>query len=149
MNTDVLPEVFFDVGDDACDCTFQRIGLWTNPYIGETLEVRMCCIWAELYKLFPQHVRVTPAYLDSNTNEWSEGPANWDGETDMPAYLWYRQLSRKEGLTLPEIRTKYADQTPPVGTPRPVVEDGDTTFTDALLEMVFDLAERLGRLEAK
>lgn len=102
-----LPEQFWDVEDDKCDCTYQRIGLWTNPYIGETLEVRMCCIWAELYKLFPNMVRVTDAFFDYNKNEWVTRQREWDGELDMPESIWFRQLAKKLGKSVDEVRQEY------------------------------------------
>ena len=78
----MLPETFWETNDDACDCTYQRIGMWTNPYLAETLEVRMCCIWSKLYELFPQYVRTTPAFLNHNTGEWETEPREWDGEDE-------------------------------------------------------------------
>ena len=142
-----LPEAAWLHGDDACDCTFQRIGLWKNPYIGETLEVRMCCIWAELYKLFPQFVRVTPAYLTGD-DEWDTSVREWDGEHDMPRDIWYRQRARIEGLMLTEVREKYATQSPPAGTPREAPEPGVDPL-DALFAMLTHLAERIVALEEK
>ena len=140
----VIPESFWDNQDDACDCTFQRIGMWKNPYLGETLEVRMCCIWAELYKLFPQHVRTTPAYLVDD-KEWDSRVREWDGEADMPEAIWYRHYARKHGVSLAEAR-KVAG-TPPKGTPRPVVENDTVDPIEALLAMVTHLAERIAQLE--
>ena len=144
----MLPETVWLHGDDACDCTFQRIGLWKNPYIGETLEVRMCCIWDELYKLFPQHVRRTPAYLNGD-DEWIPGQQEWDGEQDMPRALWYRQLARKHGKPLPEIRGIYGAVPAPFGIPRPAPEGETIDPIEALLAMVTHLAERVVALEAK
>lgn len=113
----VIPENVWDVNDDGCDCTFQRVGMWSNPYIGKTLEVRMCCIWAELYKLFPQYVRETDAYLHGN--EWiAGGPMEWDGEADMPRSIFYRQRATADGTTVAEARAAYAHRTPPKGTPK-------------------------------
>ena len=86
-------EVSWDHEDDLCDCTFQRIGMWKNPYIGEMLEVRMCCIWKELYKQFPEFVRVT-----------KHEPAIWDGESDMPKSIWHRQLANHLGISIEEAR---------------------------------------------
>jgi len=103
-----FPDTFWDCQDDLCDCTYQRIGMWTNPYIAETLEVRMCCIWAEIYRMFPQFVRVTPAYLDGNTKGWVTEPADWNGEAEMPKAIWYRQLARKQGRLVQDIRTEYS-----------------------------------------
>lgn len=80
-------------GDDLCDCTFQRIGNWYNPYLGEMLEVRLCCIWAEIYKQYPQFVRI-----------FSTDPAEWNGESDMPKALWYRQQAKVRGVPLAEVR---------------------------------------------
>ena len=140
-----FPEEFWDVQDDHCDCTFQRIGMWTNPYLGETLEVRMCCIWEELYKLFPDKVRRTSAFLDYNRNEWNPTPQEWDGEDDMPSAIWHRQLSRKTGKPLAAIRAEYANQEPPKGKPRPVVEP-EPGFADVLFQMVIGLADEVGKL---
>ena len=105
-----LPDVEWTHGDDLCDCIFQRIGLWKNPYLAETLEVRMCCIWAELYKQFPDFVRTIPGYWLDNEQRWETVPWEWNGETDMPTYLWYRHLARKQGRTVGEIRAEYADR---------------------------------------
>jgi hypothetical protein len=143
----LIPETFWNHEDDACDCTFQRIGMWKNPYLGETLEVRMCCIWAELYKLFPQHVRVTPAYLVDD-KEWDTRVREWDGESDMPESIWYRHYARKHGVTVAEAR-KVAGK-PPKGTPRPVVEQEPTIDpVEAMLAMCTHLAERITELEAR
>ena len=143
----LLPENVWQHGDDACDCTFQRIGMWTNPYLAETLEVRMCCIWEELYKLFPQHVRRVPAYL-TNNDDWETEPREWDGETEMPRALWYRQQARRDGTAVADARSRYAHLTPPQGTPRPVVEQGPA-FAEVLLEMVMGLAEEVAGLKAQ
>ena len=153
----LFPEEFWDVNDDACDCVFQRIGMWTNPYLGETLEVRMCCIWAELYKFFPDKMRVTKGFLNYNTNEWEPEPREWDGEDDMPPSIWYRHLARVEGVTVAEAREKYRyrDEERPRGTPRPQVEpvpsQGDflMDMLTSLGQMMAELLERVERLEAK
>ena len=142
----VFPESFWNHEDDACDCTFQRIGMWKNPYVGETLEVRMCCIWAELYKLFPQHVRVTPAYLVDD-KEWDARVWEWDGESDMPRSIWYRQLARQHGITVAEARARYAHLDPPKGTPLPVRENDAIDPVQALVAMVTHLADRIVELE--
>jgi len=146
MTPAVLPEMFWDVQDDACDCTFQRIGMWTNPYLGETLEVRMCCIWEKLYELFPGLARKTPAFFDYNRDEWVSDVREWDGEAEMPRSIWYRHLAKKEGKPLAQIRDEYGHLNPPPGTPREPEPQG-SSFTEALLDMVFDLAERLRKLE--
>ena len=148
----VLPESFYDINDDACDCTFVRIGMWTNPYLGETLEVRMCCIWAELYKFFPQFVRVTAAFKDYNNDVWQPEVMEWNGETDMPANLWYRQLARKHGGTVAEMRTRYAGMEPPRGVPlaRPEPQEEPSeppaNIAEVLFEMIQGLADEVGRL---
>lgn len=145
----VLPEAFWDNQDDGCDCTYQRIGMWTNPYLAETLEVRMCCIWAELYKLFPQHVRTTSAFKDYNVDEWVSTPRDWDGEADMPESIWYRQLARKHGIPVTEARERYAHTTPPKGMPRPVVESPqEPTVTEYVLTAMEVLADEVARLRA-
>lgn len=146
----VLPEEFMDTNDDKCDCTFVRIGMWTNPYLAETLEVRMCCIWKSLYELFPQHVRVTPAFLDYNAGQWVTEPQEWNGEDDMPRSLWYRQQARKNGGTVSQMRTEFADAEAPKGTPRPV-EEGEppVDLVAVLFEMIDGLAQEIGSLKAQ
>ena len=132
LGAGMVPEEFWDVNDDLCDCTFQRIGMWTNPYLGETLEVRMCCIWAEFYKLFPQFVRVIPAFLDYNKDEWVTEAMEWNGETDMPKPVWYRQIARREGISVTEARDRYRgrDGERPRGKgPLTVVGTGSTWLT--------------------
>lgn len=143
----VLPEAFWTNQDDGCDCTYQRIGMWSNPYIAETLEVRLCCIWAELYKLFPEHVRVTPAFLNHNTEEWETTPKDWDGETDMPEAIWYRHLARKHGSTVAEARERYAHLSPPKGIPRPAAPQVPTV-NDFFLTALEVLGEEVERLRA-
>lgn len=141
----LFPEEFWDVNDDVCDCVFQRIGMWTNPYLGETLEVRMCCIWAELYKLFPDKVRVTKGFLNYNTNQWEREPYEWNGEEDMPRSIWYRHMARKEGITVAEAREKYRGEAPPKGTPRPVAPPAPSQG-DFLMDMFGSLAVQFSEL---
>jgi hypothetical protein len=104
LSVGMLPDVQWKMHDDLCDCTYQRIGMWTNPYLADTLEVRMCCIWAEIYKAFPQFVRQVPAFWDYNTEEWVTEPAEWNGEDDMEVSMWHRQLARQTGKSLAEVR---------------------------------------------
>jgi len=114
-----VPEIRWQHGDDLCDCVFQRIGDWANPYIGRTLRVRMCCIWKELYKEFPQYVQEIPAYYNENTELYEEEPWEWNGDFDMPRALWHRQLAYMTGLDIPEVREKFENETPPKAVPRP------------------------------
>ena len=96
------------LGDDKCDCAYQRIGEWGNPYLAQTIQFRFCCIWAELSKQFPQFVQEVPAFWDDNRLEPLTEPQAWDSEEmDMPLYLWYRQLSRQTGRPLADIRAEY------------------------------------------
>jgi len=151
LESDVLtaatfPEDSWDTWDDQCDCMYTRIGFWTNPYLAETLEVRMCCIWDELYKLFPGKMRKTPAYMNLNSGEWEKDPLEWNGEYDMPAGLWYRQLSRQTGRSVAECREAYKDQTPPKGVPRPVVEEPEPE-SDPMMDMLLSLAQIVAGLK--
>ncbi len=103
-----LPDAHWILGDNLCDCTFQRIADWTNPYLAQTLRVRLCCIFAELYKQFPQFVQEIPAYWDQGRWRYVPEPAAWDSdEMDMPVYLWHRQLAKQQGKSLAEIRAEY------------------------------------------
>lgn len=93
--------------DDLCDCTYQRAGYWNNPYIGETYEVRICCLYAEFEKMWPQYFKRTQIEA-----------AHWNGEDDMPASIWYRQIAKGAGVPV-SLARKIADGlTPPKGTPR-------------------------------
>lgn len=114
-----LEGIEWEHDDDLCDCTYQRIGFWTNPYLGETLKYRFCCIWAKFAEMFPDFVQVIPAYFDGNSRRYIEGCAPWDGESDMPRAIWYRQLAHQQGRSLTEIRAEYADLEPPKGVKRP------------------------------
>ena len=109
---ELLPAGHWLHGDDKCNCVFQRLGEWTNPYIGRTLRVRFCCIWAELHKMFPQFVQEIPAYYDSNRHEWEIGTREWDDpDWDMPLPLWYRQLAQRSGKDLDSVRKEYSKRT--------------------------------------
>jgi hypothetical protein len=147
-----LPDVLWKHGDDLCDCTYQRICMWTNPYLATTHEIRLCCVWAKLGEQYPDLVRDIPAYWDVNAEEWQTEAAEWDGETDMPAYLWYRHLARKEGLTVGGARAKYASRLheKPVGQPRPVVEPEETVDIVAVMwEALTSLAAEVAELKAR
>jgi hypothetical protein len=148
-----LPEDRWAVGDDLCDCTYQRIFQVTNPYLGETLEMRLCCIWDELTQLFPAFVRRVPAYFDINGNEWVREPQPWNGETDMPPALWYRQLARLQGRSVADIREEYRhrDAERPRGVARPVepTAEPEPDMLGMLLQIVMDMANRMDALEAK
>jgi len=109
-----VPEVRWTHGDDLCDCTFQRIGEWTNPYLARTLRVRFCCIWAELYKDHPAFVQEIPAYYSENTDRFETEPIEWNAEdAEMPRHLWYRQLAILHGRPLGEIRAMFETKEPP------------------------------------
>lgn len=110
LSIGALPDVQWGNQDDLCDCTYQRIGFWTNPYLAETLEVRMCCIWAELYKQFPEYVRTIPAFFDYNAEQWVTSPQEWNGEDEMPKAVWYRHLANKQGRSVADIRAEYAEK---------------------------------------
>lgn len=109
-----LPGVDWQMHDDLCDCEFQAAGFWTNPYIGSTHKVRLCCLRARMREAWPELFQDIPAYYDGNTAQYIEGTAEWNSpDMDMPRAIWYRQLARRFGKTLPEIREEYSDQEPP------------------------------------
>jgi hypothetical protein len=116
LSVGMLPDVVWKTHDDLCDCVYQRIGMWTNPYLAETLEVRMCCIWAKLYEQYPEYVRTIPAFWDYNADEWVTEPAEWNGEEDMPAAIWHRQIARKYGVSVSQAREMHLE--PPRGRKR-------------------------------
>jgi len=126
--TGEVPGLEWEVGDDLCDCIFQRIGYWTNPYMGQTLRVRLCCLWKELSKDYPDFVQEVPFFFNENTHQYESAPHDWNGEFDMPRAVWYRQLATKLGLSLPEVREQYRDQEPPKGVPKPKIQPRRRTW---------------------
>lgn len=105
LNIEQMPGFKWIHGDDLCDCTFQRIGEWTNPYIAETLRVRMCCLWERIYAQYPDLVSRLPGFYNANTDKFETEVMAWDSdEVDMPTYLWERQLSHKHKKPLNVIR---------------------------------------------
>jgi|TARA_Y100001951_G_C11154951_1_gene191384 hypothetical protein len=112
-----IPEMRWEQDDDLCDCTFQRIGWWTNPYIARTMEIRLCCIWKVLIEQNPEIaalVREIPAFDDYNGNRWVSEPAAWNSKDhDMSRALWYRQLSVQQGKSLEQVRREYDHLEPP------------------------------------
>ncbi len=95
------------LGDDKCDCLFQRIGEWSNPFLGRTMRVRLCCLWAKIYEQYPEFVQQLP-YHEPNKGTYTSEVLDWDSEqADMPLYLWYRQLSIKERKPLKQIREEH------------------------------------------
>jgi hypothetical protein len=118
LATVTIPEVRWVHGDDLCDCAFQRIGEWTNPYLARTLRVRMCCIWADLYEQYPEFVQEVPAYYDENRDLFETEPMDWNAEDwDMPRYLWYRQVAAQSGRPLAEVRERLQYLEPPKRVP--------------------------------
>ena len=115
-----LPDVQWLHEDDLCDCTFQRIGMWKNPYLAETLEIRLCCVWAELARQYPDFVRTIPGYWNENEQRWDTEPQEWNGEAEMPKAIWYRHLARRLDRTVADVRAEYADKDHlrPRGAPR-------------------------------
>ena len=96
-------------GDDLCDCVFQRIGEWSNPYLGTVHQVRFCCAWARLREVWPDLFRDT----------FTGDQRAWNGEDDMPRALWVRQVAISMGITIPEARSLLKDREPPKGIRRP------------------------------
>lgn len=94
----------WDNQDDRCDCVYQRIGYWFNPYIGAIEEKRICCIDAKLREMWPELFRTSVIE-----------PAEWNGESDMPAAIWHRQLANHFGVSVSEARALAGE--PPKGRP--------------------------------
>ena len=114
-----IPEIRWVHGDDLCDCTFQRLGEWTNPYLAKTMRVRMCCMWAELEKMFPHLVQHIPAFYNENTDLFETDFIEWNSpDGEMPRALWHRQLSVAMGLPLDEIRNRTNGKESPGPVPR-------------------------------
>ena len=116
-----IPEIVWTHGDDLCDCTFQRIGEWTNPYLARTLRVRVCCIEAQLYAQFPQFVQEIPGYYNENADQFEVKPQVWNADHPIPEHIWHRQLAVMEGITLEQARAiaEHIPAPPPVPKPNP------------------------------
>ncbi len=124
-----IPEIHWDNQDDLCDCIFQRIGWWTNPYLGKTMETRICCFYKRIVELLPElseFIREIDSF--DNYVKQEQGPIDptyhfeqtvrpWDAEFEMPRAIWYRQLATRLGMTLPEIRKLYENESPPKALP--------------------------------
>ena len=147
-----LPDVQWQHDDDLCDCVFQRIGMWKNPYLATQHEIRLCCVWAELEKQYPDFVRTIPGYFNENTKEWQTEPSEWNAEFPMPKAIWYRHLARQQGRSVADIRAEYAgkDELRPRGVPRPAVEtEPAIDATEAVFAMLSHLADRIVALEGR
>ena len=119
-----MPEITWTHGDDLCNCTFQRIGDWSNPYIARTRRVRVCCLENRMLEGNEDLVQDIPGYYNENTGDFETEPWVWDGEDDMPEHLFMRQTAIIQGLSLDETRVKFEGVEPPKGIPRPkVVEE--------------------------
>ena len=116
-----MPEITWTHGDDLCNCTFQRIGDWANPYIARTRRVRVCCLENRMLEGNEDLVQDIPGYYNENTGDFETEPWVWDGEDDMPEHLFMRQTAIIQGLSLDETRVKFEGVEPPKGIARPKV----------------------------
>ena len=118
-----MPEFTWTHGDDLCDCTFQRIGEWTNPYLARTRRVRVCCLEDRMLDGNEDLVQDIPGFFNDDTGLFETEPWVWNGEDDMPEHLFMRQTAIIQGLSLDETRVKFEGVEPPKGIPRPKVVD--------------------------
>ena len=125
-----MPEFIWTHGEDLCDCTFQRIGEWTNPYLARTRRVRVCCLEDRMLDGNEDLVQDIPGFFNGNTGLFETEPWVWDGEDDMPQHLFMRQTAIIQGLSLDETRVKFEGVEPPKGTPRPKVVEQRKTMSE-------------------
>ena len=125
-----MPEVTWTHGDDLCNCTFQRIGDWSNPYIARTRRVRVCCLENRMLEDNEDLVQDIPGYYNENTGDFEAEPWVWDGEDDMPEHLFMRQTAIIQGLSLDETRVKFEGVEPPKGVPIPKVVEKRKTMSE-------------------
>ena len=123
LHPTTMPEFIWTHGDDLCDCTFQRIGEWTNPYLARTRRVRVCCLEDRMLEGNEDLVQDIPGFFNDTTGLLETEPWVWDGEDDMPEHLFMRQTAIIQGLSLDETRVKFEGVEPPKGIPRPKVVD--------------------------
>ena len=121
LHPTTMPEFIWTHGDDLCDCTFQRIGEWTNPYLARTRRVRVCCLEDRMLEDNEDLVQDIPGFFNDDTGLFETEPWVWNGEDDMPEHLFMRQTAIIQGLSLDETRVKFEGVEPPKGIPRPKV----------------------------
>ena len=121
LHPTTMPEFIWTHGDDLCDCTFQRIGEWTNPYLARTRRVRVCCLEDRMLEDNEDLVQDIPGFFNDDTGLFETEPWVWNGEDDMPEHLFMRQTAIIQGLSLDETRVKFEGVEPPKGLPRPKV----------------------------
>ena len=121
LHPTTMPEFIWTHGDDLCDCTFQRIGEWTNPYLARTRRVRVCCLEDRMLEDNEDLVQDIPGFFNDDTGLFEMEPWVWNGEDDMPEHLFMRQTAIIQGLSLDETRVKFEGVEPPKGIPRPKV----------------------------
>ena len=102
--------------DDLCDCAFVNVWEWKNPYTATTLRFRFCCWLTEQRVRYGNLFEELPGYHDAASEQLVTDCRVWDGEEDMPRHLFYRQMARKTGRPLAEVRREYRDQPTPKGT---------------------------------
>lgn len=100
----------WDNQDDRCDCEYERIGYWFNPYIGAIQEKRICCIDKWMAEKFPE---IAQFFRRTQVT-----PAEWNGETTMPRAIWVRQQANHLGVSIAEARDLVGEA--PKG--RPIAE---------------------------
>jgi hypothetical protein len=139
-----IPDTFWIQEDDLCDCTFQRICEWTNPYLGRTQRYRLCCMWARMIAVLgmEEFVQEIPAAYDANRHVYDPEPRPWDSEDmPMPRSIWYRQLAAQTGRSVAEMRDEYSqriDERPGPVPPGSVPKDEPTAE-----ELRYALEQRL------
>ena len=107
LHPTTMPEFIWTHGDDLCDCTFQRIGEWANPYLARTRRVRVCCLEDRMLDGNEDLVQDIPGFFNDSTGLFETEPWVWNGEDDMPEHLFMRQTAIIQGLSLDETRGKF------------------------------------------
>ena len=130
LHPTTMPEFIWTHGDDLCDCTFQRIGEWTNPYLARTRRVRVCCLEDRMLEGNEDLVQDIPGFFNDNNGLFETEPWVWNGEDDMPEHLFMRQTAIIQGLSLDETRVKFEGVEPPKGIPRPKVIEKRKTMSE-------------------
>ena len=119
--TGTIPEIRWSHGDDLCDCPLQNIAESTNPYTAATMRIRLCCIYKRMSEdpRYADLIQMIPAYYDENSDLFETEPMEWNVEdSDMPGYLWYRQVAAQSGRPLEEVRDRLQHLKPPKAVPK-------------------------------
>ena len=89
--------------DDECDCLFQNVQEYSNPYYNKTLRFRYCCLLAEFRKQWPHLFEEIEGWWDSERKMWrNEALDPGEQLKHMPGHLAEHVSVRHEAAVTKE-----------------------------------------------